>query len=94
MTLVEIVANSGAMATKVADHEPILLTYKQLAAKIQFSYGRVRRLASIGFLDERGLTYVMGIAARRLGHLPAHRRGAAAHAQARHQKGIRKTNGR
>ena len=60
MTLVEIVANSGAMATKVADHEPILLTYKQLAAKIQFSYGRVRQLASIGFLDERGLTYVMG----------------------------------
>jgi hypothetical protein len=51
---------ASMQAIKIPDHEPILLTYKQLAAKIQFSYGRVRRLASIGFLDERGLTYVMG----------------------------------
>ena len=61
MTLDEIVANSGAVpATKISDHEPILLTYKELAAKIRFSYARVRYLASTGFLDERGLTYVMG----------------------------------
>jgi hypothetical protein len=61
MTLDEIVANSGAVpATKISDHEPILLTYKELAAKIRFSYARVRYLASTGFLDERGLCYVMG----------------------------------
>jgi hypothetical protein len=42
------------------DHEPILLTYKELAAKIRFSYARVRQLSSTGFLDDRGLCYVMG----------------------------------
>jgi hypothetical protein len=94
MTLDEIVANSGAVATKVADHEPILLTYKQLAAKIQFSYGRVRRLASIGFLDERGLTYVMGsprvdwVIFRRTAFEPRRTQGRGS------KKSIRKINGR
>ena len=94
MTLGEIVANSGAMATKASDHEPILLTYKQLAAKIQFSYSRVRQLASIGFLDERGLTYVMGsprvdwVIFQRTAIKPrrSHGRGS--------KKSIRKINGR
>lgn len=42
------------------DHEPILLTYKELAEKIKFSYKRVRTLAANGHLDEHGLCYVLG----------------------------------
>lgn len=40
--------------------EPILLTYKELAEKIEFSYKRVRTLAANGRLNEHGLCYVLG----------------------------------
>jgi hypothetical protein len=94
MTLDEIVANSGAVATKTSDHEPILLTYKELAAKIRFSYARVRYLASTGFLDERGLTYVMG--SPRVDWIIFQRTAFDSRRthKARQEKGIRKTNGR
>ena len=76
------------------DDEPILLTYKELAAKIRFSYARVRQLASTGFLDERGLTYVMGsprvdwVICRRTAFEPRRSHGPGS------KKGIRKINGR